>query len=130
VESNNRRSQQNPSSKAQALLAKIRESNENIEALQQLWETLIGEPVPEDRQFRIWLNRYGFDIVAQSIEALAEWVSKNSQALAKIEEEEHREPTDEELRKHNKSLISIIQYVSGIMKRKASTDGSDQAYSN
>jgi dsDNA-binding SOS-regulon protein len=105
-----------PNSKAAALAAKIKEVEENISALQELWLFMIGKPVPEADQFKIWLMRYGFEITAAAIEELASWINKHKQELAKIRAE-GREPTPEEIVEHSKTMLDLVRYASGIMKK-------------
>jgi len=104
------------SAKAALLMARIRESKENAAALRELWGSIFGYPAPGDQQFFIWLDRHGFDIVADSIMALAAWVNRHGQELGKIAAD--RDPTAEETAAHTKGLVDLVQYASGIMKKK------------
>jgi len=105
-----------PGSKAAALIARIKEAEENSSAMQALWQSVFGTQPPDNRQCQIWLTRYGFDIAAESISDLANWINKHSQKLAEIVQ--HRQPTDEEIAEHTKSYLNTVKYASGIMKWK------------
>ena len=51
------------------LLAKIEQQKQERAALAKLWESLFpGCPVPGERQFTIWLNRYDFETVVAGLE--------------------------------------------------------------
>jgi hypothetical protein len=116
-----------PNSKAEALVLRLSEARENIEAIRELWIALFGEPTPDNSQIHRWLIRYGFDIAVESIQDLATWVGKHKQALAIIEAE--RVPTTEELKEHTKTLLDLIRYASGIManKLRSKADGDERS---
>jgi DNA-binding protein H-NS len=128
-------------SKAAMLIARLAEAKENISALQELWLTIIGEPVPDPKQCMIWLTRHNFDVVSESISDLANWVSKHGQLLeedrekfakAKTKYQAIKKPTTEQtaeynneihkwneaIRLHHKGRLDLLKYVSGIMKWK------------
>jgi hypothetical protein len=53
----------------QELLAKVERQKRERLALAALWESLFPScPTPDDRQFIIWLNLYGFDVTVAGIE--------------------------------------------------------------
>jgi hypothetical protein len=73
-------------------------------SLKEYWSTFISETdVPPDRQFTVWINRYGFDVATASLEAM---VDRLSRWLHNPDEK----PVDME---------RLVTYASGIMKRKS-----------
>lgn len=91
-------------------MRRIEEARQYAKALTELWEVLIGQPVPSERQFVMWLTRYGFEIVEEAIHATAAWLSKMRQALEAIEN-----PTPEEIAQHTKGKLDLIKYASKVM---------------
>ena len=95
------------------LLRKMTAINQRTDALREYWTTFVYEDaVPSDRQFHIWINRYGFDVVTESMEAMVERLQQWLDDPGK--------PID---------LDRLIKYVSGIAKKK-SQPGSSRAYTN
>jgi hypothetical protein len=120
----------NTQSKAQQLIAAIREAKENVDAIQQLWEATIGKPL-EPRQASIWLQIYGFDWVVDGIKATAIWQNKHQQAIQEavnavdIDEKQF----DAVLKEHRKEHLDFVKFASGCMKnaRLRAQDKADKA---
>jgi len=83
---------------------------QQAEALKEYWLQFIGKPVPADRQFHIWINLYGFDVTASSLEAM---VARIQQWLTGT-----KKPID---------LERLVKYVYGIAKNKAKTTATSNA---
>lgn len=103
----------NDDSRAQQLLARIRQQRAEVESLREFYLCLFAEQdVPADRQFHIWLQRYGFDGVTEALEATSEWFNKVLQ-MAEERAEEGKSPIADLC----KGKLDIIKYASGCMKR-------------
>jgi hypothetical protein len=98
-------------------MQRIQQQREEVEALKELFNSLMPEFTPDDRQFRIWLQRYGVDVVASSIERTAEWLNQMEQKVEELEAAGKGVPAA--LRK---TKLDIIKYASGTMKGKAAED--------
>jgi hypothetical protein len=86
------------------LRQKIARRKDEIAALREYWTQFVNEAdVPDDRQFHVWINRYGFDVAEASLEAM---VDRLSRWLHNPDEK----PVDME---------RLVTYASGIMKRKS-----------
>lgn len=97
------------------LLNRIRRQKEEAASLRELYSDLFPpEFVPEDRQFRVWLQRYDLETIAASIERAASWYGECLQALEELELEGKKPPV--QLRK---GKLDIIKYASGTMRNKA-----------
>jgi hypothetical protein len=89
-----------PNSKATELLARIEQQKREIAALKMLWETLYPEfPVPDTRQFQIWLKLYDFDTVVLGLEAAnIKFAKRAGSAAGQMESDD------------------VLRYASGTMK--------------
>lgn len=96
------------------IMQRIQQQREEVEALKELFNSLMPEYTPDDRQFCIWLQRYGVDVVASSIERTAEWLNQMEQKVEELEAAGKGVPAA--LRK---TKLDIIKYASGTMKGKA-----------
>jgi hypothetical protein len=95
-------------SQAQQLLARLQAQKEEVESLKDCFLTLFPEDyLPENRQWHIWLNRYDFMTVCESLEATSEWFNK---AVQKYEEEGDADVL--------RGKLDIVKYSSGVMKSK------------
>src|SRR6267378_8292533 len=95
------------------LLAHIAEQKEQVKALTVLWEELFPEfKEPGTRQFKVWLNTYGFDTVVYGLNAAL--VLCNKRATKEVEG--HAGPA---------TASDVVQYASGSMK-KQKADADDQ----
>jgi hypothetical protein len=101
-------------SSAAAIMQRMQQQREEVEALKELFNSLMPEFIPYDRQFRIWLQRYEVDVIAASIERTAEWVNQMQQKVEELEAEGRGVPAA--LRK---AKLDIVKYASGTMKGKA-----------
>jgi hypothetical protein len=64
-------------SKASELLAKLQQTNENVEAIQQYWTSLFPDlPSLSTITIRAWLQRYDFDTVVAGLDAAVLQASK------------------------------------------------------
>jgi hypothetical protein len=107
---------------AENLLNRIRREKEEAASLKELHiELFPPEFVPEDRQFRVWLQRYDLETIAASIERTAAWYGESLQAIEEIELKGKKPHA--ELRK---GKLDIIKYASGTMRNKMAT-GSPEA---
>jgi hypothetical protein len=98
---------------ASNLLSRIRQMKEEVEILKELFTDVLPVFVPDDRQFRIWLQRYDLDTVAASIERTAAWYNEAEQTIEELKVKGKPIPTV--LRK---TQLDIIKYASGVMKGK------------
>jgi hypothetical protein len=97
------------------MLARLEQQKEEVEALQGIFLTLFPEEyLPAIRQWHIWLNRYDFDLVADSLEAASEWHNKAEQDY-----QERVEQGQSPDRGMLKGKLDIVRYASGIMRNKA-----------
>lgn len=96
------------------LLNRIRRAKEEAASLKELFiELFPREFVPEDRQFRIWLQRYELETIAASIERAAAWYGECLQTIEEIELKGKKPPAE-----LWKGKLDIIKYASGTMRNK------------
>jgi hypothetical protein len=105
-------------------MQRMQQRREETAALTELFNSVIPEFTPDDRQFHVWLQRYDVDIVAASIERTAEWVNQVEQKVEELEAEGKGVPAA--LRK---TKLDIIKYASGTMKGKAAEPVKDSSAS-
>lgn len=97
------------------LLSRIRREKEEAACLKELYEGLFPPDfMPEDRQFRVWLQRYDLETIAASIERAASWHGECLQAIEEIELKGKKPPAE-----LWKGRLDIIKYASGTMRNKA-----------
>ena len=100
---------------AETLLIRVRREKQEAASLKELFiELFPPEFVPEDRQFRVWLQKYDLETIAASIERAAAWYGECLQAAEELEVKGKKPPA--ELRKNK---LDIIKYASGTMRNKA-----------
>jgi len=99
----------------QQVLARIKEQQQQSEALQQLWKQLFPEFVPPaPRQFQVWLNLYPFEVVVHGLEKAMQFLNKRI-----LEGDEATIPVEQG---------DIVRYASGCMKKqKMDQENSDGA---
>jgi hypothetical protein len=102
MEKPKRQEQSTPtSSQAADLRARLRSQEDEIDALMELWATVLPiEWLPGHRQFPIWLRRYGFPLVEKGITVAAG-------KLHQVTEEAKRPWTADD----------AIRYASGVTER-------------
>lgn len=89
------------SSQAAELRARLRSQEDEIDALMELWATLLpSEWLPGHRQFLIWVRRYGFPMVEKGITVAAD-------KLHQVSKEAKRRWTADD----------AVRYASGVMAR-------------
>jgi hypothetical protein len=102
------------STSVEDLLNRIRREKGEATSLKELYAELFPpEFLPEDRQFRVWLQRYDLETIAASIERTAAWYGECLQAIEELELEGKKPPAA--LRK---GKLDIIKYASGTMRNK------------
>jgi hypothetical protein len=102
------------SQNSEALLAKIKQQKEEVEAIQALWRSLFRNFTPPDYiNCSIWLDRHDFETVVYGLKAAGVNLNKKAQALEAIEES--HEPTAEEFETSKWTRTEILKYASGSM---------------
>lgn len=124
--------------KAQALLDKIKQQNENVAAIQQYWTSLFPDfSVPSTITTLAWLQRYDFETVVAGLDAAVIQASKRledepmtaEQAISYASatmRDKHREtlsPEEQERRKHSKTRSEAGK--KGAQARWKNKDASD-----
>jgi hypothetical protein len=100
------------SKSSEALLEKLKQEKEEVEAIQALWRSLFRSFVaPDYLQCHVWLDRHkDFDTVVYGLKATAVCLNKKATALDELEES-----TEEQAEATLWARADIIKYASACM---------------
>ena len=104
---------------AETLLIRTRREKQEAASLKELFTDFFPpEFTPEDRQFRVWLQKYDLDTAVSAVERTAEWYNT---CLQTIEEKGCTAYTNEKGAQVNleKHKLDIIKYCSATMRNMA-----------
>ena len=105
-----------PQEMIQQLREKLTLQRQQVEVLQELWGELFPDPAFEipATQFLVWLRKYDFEVIMDSFEKGADFISQTDQ---KIVEAEIAREKGEEVKEEPSPVtkLVLIKYVSKVM---------------
>ncbi|MGD1108412.1 MAG: hypothetical protein ABR865_15325 [Terracidiphilus sp.] len=107
---------------ADTLLTRIRREKQEAASLKELFTDFFPpEFTPEDRQFRIWLQKYDLDTAVSAVERTAEWYNTHLQSIeeAELEGKVYTNKDGDEVISVEKNKLDIIKYCSATMRNMA-----------